>query len=165
MGSLTSPMKHLPPVPPSAARKSDAAATERVAEMTCSLQEMVQDAASCFARVAGGAASYLGQKSEIAAAVVGSGLKSLGNTLRAHAPETGTVGQASATMAESLETTGRYLRGERLGIVVGGMTNLIRRNPISAVLIGVGVGVVICRATMRRSSCAMLTELSLCRRE
>lgn len=111
MGSLTSPMKHLPPVPPSAARKSDAAATERVAEMTCSLQEMVQDAASCFARVAGGAASYLGQKSEIAAAVVGSGLKSLGNTLRAHAPETGTVGQASATMAESLETTGRYLRG------------------------------------------------------
>jgi len=97
------------------------------------------------------AASSIGEKAEDAASAVGSGLKSLGNTIRDHTPQDGMVGKASSAVADTLESTGRYLQEEGLKGIADDVTNLIRRNPIPAMLVGVGVGFLIARATTARS--------------
>ena len=49
------------------------------------------------------------------------------------------------------ENTGRYLQEEGLKGIAEDVTNLIRRNPIPALLAGVGVGFLIGRITTRGS--------------
>ena len=97
------------------------------------------------------ASSYVGQKAVDATSSVGCGLKSLGHTIRDNTPNDGMIGEASSAVANSLESTGRYLQEEGLKGIADDMTNMIRRNPIPALLVGVGVGFLIARATTARS--------------
>jgi hypothetical protein len=110
-----------------------------------------KDAATSVVQTAEDAATYVGHKAEDATAAVGDGLKSLGNTLRAHSPHDGLVGDVSAAVASSLESTGRYLRDEGLQGMAEDVTGLIRRYPIPALLVAVGAGFLIARATTSRS--------------
>ncbi len=96
------------------------------------------------------AAEYVGRKAEAATAAVGDGLKSLGNTIRAHTHD-GIAGEASAAVANTLESTGRYLQEEGLKGMTEDVTALIRRNPIPAMLVAFGAGFLIARATFSRS--------------
>jgi hypothetical protein len=61
------------------------------------------------------------------------------------------AGEASTAVANTLENTGRHLQKEGLKGIADDVTNLIRRNPIPALLVGLGVGFLIARATTRRS--------------
>ena len=83
-------------------------------------------------------------------AAVGSGLKSLGHTIRDHTPDSGMAGDASSAVANTLERTGRYLQEEGLEGIAEDVTNLIRRNPIPAMLVGVGAGFLLARAMTSR---------------
>jgi hypothetical protein len=74
-------------------------------------------------------------------------MKSLAGTIREKAPHGGFVGQASSTVAETLERGGRYLEEQGLSGIGDDLTNLIRRNPIPALLVGIGVGFLLARAT------------------
>jgi hypothetical protein len=96
------------------------------------------------------AASFVGQKAEDATHRMGAGIKSLSGTLREHAPHSGMAGSASSAVADSLEKTGRYLEERGLGGVCNDLGNVIRRNPIPALLIGIGAGFLLARATSRR---------------
>jgi hypothetical protein len=78
-------------------------------------------------------------------------MKSLGGTIRDHLPHSGIAGSASSAVANSLETSGRYLQEHGLSGIGADLTNLIRRNPIPAVLIGLGAGFLLARATAARS--------------
>lgn len=117
---------------------------------TCTA-ERTKDAASAVAQTVEDAASYVGHKADDATAAVASGLKSLGNTIRDHTPHSGVVGQASSAVANTLESTGRYLQEEGLKGIAEDVTNLIRRYPLPALLVGVGIGFLFARATTRRS--------------
>jgi ElaB/YqjD/DUF883 family membrane-anchored ribosome-binding protein len=73
-------------------------------------------------------------------------MQSLAGSVRDKAPESGMLGQASDYVADTLEQTGRYIQDKNLSGMMDDMTGLIRRNPIPAVLIGLGVGFLLGRA-------------------
>jgi len=54
---------------------------------------------------------------------------------------------ASTKVAGALETGGRYLKEEGLSGMADDMARAIRRNPIPAVLIGIGIGFLLARST------------------
>jgi hypothetical protein len=121
-------------------------AQDKAAEAASKAKEM----GSNVTQKIGGAASFVGKKAEDAASAMGAGMKSLGGTIREHAPHSGVAGSASTTVADSLETGGRYLQEHGFGGMCADLTNVIRRNPIPALLIGVGTGFLLARATSRR---------------
>lgn len=109
--------------------------------------DSAKDMASAAGKKASEAASYVGQKAEDATAAVGGGLKSLAGTIREHTPRDGMFGNASSTVASTLESGGRYLEEHGLKGVGEDLTQVIRRNPIPALLIGIGLGFLVARAT------------------
>ena len=114
-----------------------------------------EDAALYVGHKAEDAASYVGHKTGDASAAVGSNLRLLGDTVRDYKPEGGAMagmaGDASAVVANTLESSGRYLQEEGLKDMVEDVSNLIRRNPIPALLIGAAAGYLVARATTPRS--------------
>jgi hypothetical protein len=93
-------------------------------EKAGSVIDMARDAASNVASSVSDAACYAGQKAEAA---------------------TSTVGGA-------LESSGQYLKEDGLRHMASDITELIRRNPVPAMLIGIGLGVLVTQATSRRNS-------------
>jgi hypothetical protein len=92
------------------------------------------------------AASYVGKKADDATGAVGAGMKSVAQTIRENTPDKGMLGSATSAVADTLEQGGRYLQEQGLSGIGTDMTNLIRRNPIPAVLVGIGVGFLLARA-------------------
>lgn len=52
----------------------------------------------------------------------------------------------------AMESTGAYLKDDGLRHIAADVSDLIRRNPVPAMLIGVGLGFLIAQASTRRSS-------------
>ena len=116
-----------------------------------SVAQSAVDAAAFVGRKAEDAASFVGQKTEDAGAAVGSSLRSLGHTVRDRGPDSGIAGDATSAVADSLESSGRYLREEGLKEMAEDVTKLIRRNPIQSLVIGVAAGYLVGRAMSPRS--------------
>jgi hypothetical protein len=74
---------------------------------------------------------------------------SLGCAIREHEPAEGMLHNAGESIADTLRGGGRYLEQHGLKGIGEDMTNLIRRNPIPALLVGVGIGVLIARLVRR----------------
>ena len=119
---------------------------ERAQEAATYVADKAKSAASSAMHSAEGAASYVGQKAGDATTAVGGSLKSLGSTIRENTPGKSMVSDASCAVADTLESAGRYLEDEGLSGISEDMTNMIRRNPIPALLIAVGVGFLMARA-------------------
>jgi len=164
MANMSSPTKNKAeersvnsPQTPAGANSGDwprdiaAAAGQKGSGLASAVAESAEQAASFVGSKAGEAATYVGHKAEDATGAVGGGLKSLGQTIREHTPQTGALGQASSAVASGLESTGRYLQQEGLRGIGEDMTNLVRRNPIPAVFVALGLGFLIARATTSRS--------------
>lgn len=113
------------------------------------MKNKAQDVAASVTDKAKQAANTLSQKAEDATQAVGSGLRSMAGTLRDKGPQEGMMGNASSTLASSLESSAKYLQEEGLKGMADDMTNLIRRNPLPAMLVGVGLGYFLARATSR----------------
>jgi len=94
-------------------------------------------------------ASAMGQRAEDATHAAGAGIKSLGSTVRDYAPQGNVVRGAATAVADTLESTGKYLEEEGLAGMAGDLTSLIKRNPIPALFIGIGVGFLLARACSR----------------
>jgi methyl-accepting chemotaxis protein len=88
-------------------------------------------------------------KADEMAGRVGSGMESAADTIRGNAPSSGMLGTAAARVADTLESGGKYLEQEGLSGLANDLTNLIKRNPIPALLVAVAFGVLIARATRR----------------
>lgn len=100
------------------------------------------------AREAGqSAGEAAGQAVEAGVSSVGTGMKSLAGTIRQNAPQEGMLGKAASTTARTLESGGRYLQQEGLSGMAEDVTDMIRRNPIPAVLVGVGIGFLLAQLT------------------
>jgi hypothetical protein len=97
----------------------------------------------------GSAGEAVGQAADAGAAAVGSGMKSLAGTVRDQGPHEGMLGRATSTVAGGLEQGGRYLQQEGITGMAEDFTELIKRNPIPAVLVGIGIGFMLAQITRR----------------
>jgi hypothetical protein len=96
-----------------------------------------------------GAAAAAGEKADAAAAAVGESMTSLAHSLREKAPHTGMLGSASSRVASGLESGGRYLREEGFQGLMEDLTQLIRSNPLPAVLVSLGIGFLLAQTRRR----------------
>jgi len=97
------------------------------------------------------AAGTVGTKAEDYTASAGSGLRSAAGAIRENAPHSGMLGSAASGVASGLESAGRYLEENKLSGIANDLTDMIRRNPVPALLVGIGVGFLLARATSSRS--------------
>jgi len=95
------------------------------------------------------AATFVGKTAEQATEGVGAGMESLGETIREQKPEAGFLGAAGEAVANKLKRGGRYLEEQGLQGIGRDITNIIRRNPVPAILIGIGVGFLLSRLVRR----------------
>jgi uncharacterized protein YjbJ (UPF0337 family) len=84
-----------------------------------------------------------------ATSAVGERLGSLAGVVRDQTPREGTAGRAASAVAEKLETAGSYLQGKKVEHVAGDVTDLMRRYPLAALLIGLGMGYFLAWTTRR----------------
>jgi hypothetical protein len=61
------------------------------------------------------------------------------------------VGDAASRVASGLESSGKYLQDEGLSGMAKDLGDLVKRNPIPAMLVGIGIGFLLARATSSRS--------------
>jgi hypothetical protein len=97
-----------------------------------------------------GYTSAIGAKADNAAHAVGSGVKSLADTIRHHGPEEGVLGDAKFRTARALDQAGHYLSDQGMTGMTNDIANCIRRNPVPALLVGLGLGFVLAHVTRRR---------------
>jgi len=93
------------------------------------------------------AGAAVGEAADAGVAAVGGGMKSLAGVVRERGPQEGMLGQATSTVARGLESGGRYLEKEGVSGMAEDVTELIRKNPIPAVLVGIGIGFLIAQLT------------------
>jgi hypothetical protein len=127
-----------------AAREGVSQAADKAREAASHAGQAVSSAASAatgaVSQAATSAAHTVGQKAEQATGAVGSGMQHLAETVRDKGPDSGMLGTATGYVADTLEGTGKYIEDRNLGGMMDDMTGLIKRNPIPAVLIGLGIG-------------------------
>jgi hypothetical protein len=111
--------------------------------------QAVQQGASTVAEKAQELASNAGKRVEEATTALGERVQNMAGTIREHGPREGRLGAATETVAGSLDSAGRYLREEGIAGMADDLTELIRRNPIPAIIAGVGFGFLLARM-MRR---------------
>jgi hypothetical protein len=121
--------------------------TEKAKEIASNVAEKAREVGGSMAQGAQDMASNIGHKAQEATSAVASGMKSLAGTVRENMPREGMMGRASSAVADTLESGGRHLQQEGLGGIAEDLTNLIRRNPIPALLVGIGIGFLIARST------------------
>jgi len=122
---------------------------DKARDVASNVADRARDAASTAADTAREWASTAGQRAEGALGAVAGGMSSLAGTVRENLPHEGMIGGASEYVADALESGGRYLQQEGFRGMADDMTNLIRRNPIPALLVGIGIGYLIARSTSR----------------
>jgi len=92
-------------------------------------------------------ASGMGREAEDATHAVGRGMESLAGTVRDRLPHEGVLGSAASSVAGGLESSGKYLEQEGLQGIADDVTNMIRRNPIPALVLGIGLGFLLAKLT------------------
>ena len=111
--------------------------------------EQAKDAAAYAAKGGATAGTYLDHKAEDATTALGGGMKAAAEAIRHNTPHDGRLGQASTAVAQSLTDTGAYLEREGLEGIASDITALVKKNPIPALLIGIGLGFLVARASTR----------------
>lgn len=111
--------------------------------------EKVQQATSAAMSKAQELAGTASKRVDEATAALGERVRSAGGTLRERGPREGMLGSATGAVADSLESTGRYIQEEGVVGMAEDVTELIRRNPIPAMLVGVGIGFMLAKMFRR----------------
>jgi len=106
--------------------------------------EIVDDARAKAAEVGDAAAS----KVDSAMTATGEQMSTLAQTVREKAPE-GKAGEVASKAADALDRGGEYLQAADLQMVRGDLERVIREHPIESLLVGVGIGYLVARATRR----------------
>lgn len=122
---------------------------DKAREAAAGAVDKAKEAAATAYHSAGQTLTDAGHRAEAATTSLGGTMQSLAGSLRESAPHEGMLGTASARVADSLESGGRYLQEEGLGGMTEDLMTLIRRNPIPAVLVGIGIGFLLARTTSR----------------
>lgn len=117
------------------AKDAGAQAVEKAKEAVASVGEMANQAVCA-----------VGKKANDLTASAGGDIKGWGDKLSENTPHEGLVGHASQAMADTLKEGGHYLEEAKLSGLADDVTKMIKRNPMPAVLIGFGIGLILGRA-------------------
>jgi hypothetical protein len=129
------------------AEEAVAGATEKARDVASTVTDKAKEVASSVTHKAGDLGAAAGEKADTAAASLGGTMQSWAGTLREKAPQEGMLGSAAGTVARGLESGGRYLQEEGMSGMVEDLAELVRRNPIPALLVGIGLGFLLARMT------------------
>jgi hypothetical protein len=102
--------------------------------------DMATDAGCAVGSMASQAACQVGQTADDLTARAGAGIKGLGDKLSHNAPHSGIMGSASQSVARSVHEGGQYVQDAKLSGMVEDVAQMIRRNPLPAVFIAIGLG-------------------------
>jgi len=133
------------------AKDAATCAVEKTKDTVSGVVDRAKDAVTNITGSTKDAATAFGNKAEDATHAVGRSMGSLAGSLRQNVPQSGMLGTAASTVASGLENTGRYLEQEGLKGIGEDVMNMVRRNPLPALLIGIGFGYLIARATTSRN--------------
>jgi hypothetical protein len=131
---------------PKAEKHDWAHAGNEAKEAAVSAGEMASHAASAVGSAASQGASDVGKKVDQLTSSAGEGLQGWGDSLSENTPHTGMLGKASQATAQSIKDGGKYLEEAKLSGMAEDMAELVRRNPVPAVLIAIGLGWFVARA-------------------
>ena len=121
-------------------KKEWAQAAGKAKEAAASVGEMASHAASAVGAMANQAASDLGRKVDDLTADAGVRLQQMADKVGKQAPHDGLMGSASQTLAKTVKEGGKYIERTKLSGLAENVAQLIRRNPVPAVLVALGVG-------------------------
>jgi len=113
--------------------------------------QKASDVGHTVAQKASDAGQAVAQKAEDATSAVGHGMQTVADKVRDNAPSEGMLGSASRGVADAIDSAGKYVEDRNLSGMMDDMTNLVKRNPIPALLLGLGIGFLIGRALSSRS--------------
>jgi len=119
-------------------------AVDKAKDVASQAMDKARDAASTVGGMVHDTAKTVGHKADDLTSSAGSSIKNFGDTIREHAPQ-GMLGDAAKAVAGTTKQVGSYLEEEGLSGMFEDVTSLIKRNPIPAILVGVGLGVLIGR--------------------
>jgi len=86
------------------------------------------------------AASSTMTKASQSVSAVGEKIGSLADVIREKAPHEGAMGTAATAVADKLGAAGSYLQEKNWDHLTGDLSSIIRRYPIPALLLGLGIG-------------------------
>ena len=115
-------------------------AAGKAQEAVASVGEMASHAGSAVGAMANQAACDVGKKADELTASAGAGIQQWGDRLSKNAPHSGVLGNASQAIARTVKDGGEYLEDAKLSGITEDIAQLVRRNPIPAVLIALGLG-------------------------
>jgi hypothetical protein len=112
-----------------------------------SMADQAKNVAQNVGEKARQAGEFARDKADQGASTVGKGMESLAGTIRDRGPQAGLLGNATSGVANTLDSSGRYLEQEGVSGMVDDLTGMIRNHPVPAMLIGIGLGFMLARLT------------------
>lgn len=122
---------------------------QAASDLASSVGQKASDVASTIGKKASDAAATVGEKADDATSAVGHGMKSLAGSIREKTPESGMIHGVTGAVANTLERGGDYLEDRQLSGIARDVTDIVRRYPIGAIFVGIGLGFVLARVTSR----------------
>jgi ElaB/YqjD/DUF883 family membrane-anchored ribosome-binding protein len=119
---------------------------EKAKEAGTQALDKAKEAVASVGEMATQAVSAVGTKVDNLTASAGTELKDLGDTISTKVPHDGVLGHASQALAETFYAGGQYIEDAKLSGMTKDVAELIRRNPMPAFLVGIGIGFMIGRA-------------------
>jgi len=122
------------------AKDAASSVADKARDTAHNVADAARDAATHAGQAIRDTASTVGRKAEDWTSTAGHKVESLGDTVRHQGPNSGMLGKATEGLAEGLESVGGYMSDKNLSGMMGDVTDLIKRNPIPALLVGLGIG-------------------------
>ena len=122
------------------AKDTAASVGELASDAASAVGAMASKAACDAGSMASQAACDVGKKADSLTANAGAGIQQWGDRLSKNAPHEGVLGSASQAFAKTVKDGGEYLEDAKLSGITEDIAQLVRRNPIPAVLIALGLG-------------------------
>lgn len=129
------------------AKEATSTGMDKAKDLVSSGVDKARDAAQAGVDKARELGQSAGQMAENLTSSVGSSMESLASNVREKAPHEGMIGSAASSFAGALETGGRYIREEGFSGMAEDLTNIIRRNPLTSVMVGIALGFLLARST------------------
>ncbi len=92
----------------------------------------------------------ISRKAEEGIQSVGEKIDNLAKSVRDKAPVDGAIGSAVNAVADTLDTSGKYLKENKLAEMGHGITSLVKTYPMSSLLAGLGMGFLVGKALTRK---------------
>jgi ElaB/YqjD/DUF883 family membrane-anchored ribosome-binding protein len=121
--------------------------SEQAKGMAETVKDKARQAGEYVRDKAGQAGEYVRDKAEAATSSAGKGMENLAGTIRDRGPQSGMLGRATSTVADTLDRTGRYLEDSGFSGMMEDVTSLVRNHPLPSVLVGIGLGFLLARLT------------------